>query len=56
MITVTELPAALGAGTHVTSYVPVDGLGSYDGLQAKAFAVNGQMAPVSVSVSMPLIA
>ena len=43
-------------GTHMTSYVPVDGLDSYDGLQAKAFAVNGQMAPVSVSVSMPLIA
>ena len=56
MVTVTELPAALGAGTHMTSYVPVDGLDSYDGLQAKAFAVNGQMAPVSVSVSMPLIA
>ena len=56
MVTVAELPAALGAGTHMTSYVPVDGLDSYDGLQAKAFAVNGQMAPVSVSVSMPLIA
>ena len=55
MLSTSELPLALGAGTHTTGYIPITNWDGHSELTAKAFTLDGQMLPVSSSTEINLI-
>lgn len=55
MLSISELPLALGPGTCMTEYVPISNWDGYSELTAKAFTVDGQMTPVAAGAAMDII-
>lgn len=55
MLATSELPLALGAGTHTTGYIPITNWDGHSELTAKAFTIDGQMLPVSSSTEINVI-
>lgn len=55
MLSINELPLALGPGTYMTEYVPISNWDGHSELTAKAFTVDGQMIPVASGSEMDII-
>lgn len=55
MLSTSELPLALSAGTHMTGYIPITNWDGHSELTAKAFTIDGQMLPVSSSTEINII-
>jgi uncharacterized protein YjdB len=55
MLSISELPLALGPGTYMTDYIPISNWDGYSELTAKAFTIDGQMLPVALGAEMNII-
>ena len=52
MLSISELPLALGPGTYMTDYIPISNWDGYSELTAKAFTIDGQMLPVALGAEV----
>lgn len=55
MLATSELPLALGAGTHTTGYIPITNWDGHSELTAKAVTIDGQMIPVNTASEIGII-
>lgn len=55
MLSTSELPLALSAGTHMTGYIPITNWDGHSELTAKAVTIDGQMIPVNTASEIGII-
>ena len=55
MLSTSELPLALSAGTHTTGYIPITNWDGHSELTAKAVTIDGQMIPVNTASEIDII-